>query len=82
MIPEGTYNNRRYSMNKVDASGVEEFYLDLLYDPQSSGGLLYSVSESDVPAVLSEFSKAGMDTTVAVIGYVSEKGDKLIRLHR
>jgi len=82
VIPEGTYNNRRYSMNKVDASGVEEFYLDLLYDPQSSGGLLYSVSESDVPAVLSEFSKAGMDTTVAVIGYVSEKGDKLIRLHR
>ena len=80
LIPAGAYKNRGYSVGKVDTGAVEEHYLDLLYDPQTSGGLLISVSPDDLPEMLRSFDRAGMDTRVSVIGRVAEKSDKLIRL--
>ena len=67
-------------MRKWDTGGVEEHYLDLLYDPQTSGGLLISVAPGDLKRVLDDFARADMDTQVSVIGRVAEKSDKLIRL--
>lgn len=80
LVPAGAYKNRGYSMGKVEAGGVEEHYLDLLYDPQTSGGLLISVSPKDLKQMMRDFEEAHMDTSVAVIGEVKEKSDKLIRL--
>ena len=80
LIPAGAYKNRGYSIGKVDTGGVEEHYLDLLYDPQTSGGLLISVAPGDLKRVLDDFARADMDTQVSVIGRVAEKSDKLIRL--
>ena len=40
LVPAGTYKNRGYSMDKVEAGGISPVYLDILYDPQTSGGLL------------------------------------------
>lgn len=81
LIPEGAYKNRKYSGDQVDMSAVEEYYVDLLYDPQTSGGLLISVPECEVESVMKEFEAKKMDTKVSIIGKVVEKGDKLIRLH-
>ena len=36
LVPAGAYKNRGYSIKKVETGGVEEHYLDLLYDPQTS----------------------------------------------
>ncbi len=80
LIPAGTYKNRGYSIGKVDVGSVEEHYLDLLYDPQTSGGLLISVAPDDLPAMLKDFQNAGMDTEVSIIGKVAPKSDKWIRL--
>ena len=80
LVPAGAYKNRGYSIYKVETGGVEEHYLDLLYDPQTSGGLLISVAPDNLKDLLSDVQKAGMDTTVSVIGKVAEKSDKLIRL--
>ena len=80
LIPAGAYKNRGYSIGKVDTGGVEEHYLDLLYDPQTSGGLLISVAPGDLKRALDDFARADMDTQVSVIGRVAEKSDKLIRL--
>ncbi len=80
LVPAGAYKNRGYSIGKVDTEGVEEHYLDLLYDPQTSGGLLISVSASQLSQMMADFAAAGMETKVAVIGDVKEKSDKLIRL--
>ena len=81
LVPAGAYKNRGYSIGKVEAEGIEEHYLDLLYDPQTSGGLLLSVAPGQLTELLADFEKAGMDTTVSVIGKVAEKSDKLIRLY-
>ena len=80
LIPAGAYKNRGYSIDKVDTGSVEEYYVDLLYDPQTSGGLLLSVSENCLEDMMRDFGQAGMDTKVSVIGRVTDKSDKLIRL--
>lgn len=81
LVPAGAYKNRGYSEDKVDMGGVEEHFIDLLYDPQTSGGLLLSVPAQCAPAVMEAFEKKELDTKVSIIGYVSPKSDKLIRLH-
>ena len=81
LVPAGTYKNRGYSVDKIEADGVSPVYLDLLYDPQTSGGLLLSVAPEDLNGMLQEFQKIGMETKVSVIGTVTEKSDKLIRLY-
>ena len=80
LIPAGAYKNRGYSIDKVDTGSVEEHYLDLLYDPQTSGGLLISVAEENLAEMMGDFRQAGMDTEVSVIGKVAKKSDRLIRL--
>ena len=65
----------------VDMEHVEEHYIDLLYDPQTSGGLLISVSPEYVDDIMKAFEEKNMDTKVSIIGKVVEKGDKLIRLY-
>ena len=80
LVPAGAYKNRGYSGKQVDMSQVEEHYVDLLYDPQTSGGLLISVPPEEVENIMKEFEEKKMDTKVSIIGKVVEKGDKLIRL--
>ena len=80
LVPAGAYKNRGYSMNKVETGGVEEHYIDLLYDPQTSGGLLLSVAPEELESVMRDFEHAHMDTKVSVIGKVGPKSDKLIVL--
>lgn len=81
LVPAGTYKNRGYSGDMVDMSRVEEYFIDLLYDPQTSGGLLISVPEEAVESMMKDFEKKNMETKVSIIGKVVEKGEKLISLY-
>lgn len=81
LVPAGAYKNRGYSEMKVEMSKVEEHFVDLLYDPQTSGGLLLSVEPQYVETIMEKFETKHLDTKVSIIGTVSEKSDKLIRLH-
>lgn len=80
LVPAGAYKNRQYSGKEVDTGNVEEHYVDLLYDPQTSGGLLVSTAPENVEKMLQDFKNKGMDTKVSVIGKVTERGEKLISL--
>jgi selenide,water dikinase len=45
LIPAGAYNNRSHIGNKVEvAASVPRYLEDILFDPQTSGGLLISAS--------------------------------------
>jgi selenide,water dikinase len=46
-LPGGLKNNREFVSSCVYATGIDPLLLDLLYDPQTSGGLLISLSETD-----------------------------------
>ena len=80
LVPAGTYNNKDYISGDVESCNIEECYLDLMYDPQTSGGLLITLPEDEVENIMKDFENKNMDTKVAVIGRVLEKQEKSIVL--
>jgi selenide,water dikinase len=68
LVPEGTTRNKDGRMHaiKVSAKSVGKVELDLLFDPQTSGGLLAAVPGEDADAALADLKTAGLDA--AIIG--------------
>jgi selenide,water dikinase len=78
LVPEGTSRNREFRLPFVlDAGSIDPFLLDLLFDPQTSGGLLAAVSPEDAPRIVEGMREAGLPA--AVIGRV-ERTDEKIRI--
>lgn len=76
-IPAGAYRNRDFAAGRVSADGIDKGMMDVLYDPQTSGGLLIDVSEKD--AVLLERSLKDVLPCAAVIGYVTAReGESIV----
>ncbi|MGE4585277.1 MAG: selenide, water dikinase SelD [Sphaerochaeta sp.] len=74
MNPGGLYNNREYLQPLVDMQGeLDQAHQDLLFDPQTSGGLLLSFSEADALAYSNQ-------TGFPIIGYVTKQGEKAIQV--
>jgi selenide,water dikinase len=61
LIPEGMYANWEFRAPMVDADGIDEDTMALLYDPQTSGGLLIVVPPEKTEAMMSELKKFGVD---------------------
>lgn len=80
LIPAGAYRNRDFMEDKIDLGDVEEAMLDLFFDPQTSGGLLLSVEPEAGEQIIREFEAAGMATAYGIIGKVTERKDKSVRL--
>lgn len=77
LVPAGAYSNKEYIGDKVvflEDIPVEN--RDVLFDPQTSGGLLVSIQENKVDKLLEELKN--IPTSYAVIGEVLEKQDKYI----
>ena len=68
--PEGLYNNREFlEQNVFLKSMIDQELLDVLYDPQTSGGLLLSMQEKDAVSYSRE-------TGFPIIGSVEVQQDK------
>jgi len=70
-VPGGLKNNREFASGCVEGQWELD---DLLYDPQTSGGLLISIAEPDAARLEKTFAGAYR------IGRVARKGAKPIRL--
>lgn len=80
MIPAGAYRNRAYAeagvvVTRTDISLAMQ---DILYDPQTSGGLLMAVPEKEAEKCLRELQES--IPQAAKMGYVTEKQDTEIYL--
>lgn len=56
IVPAGAYRNREYAQASADLSGVPLDVADLLFDPQTSGGLMICVDAEDASAMLAELA--------------------------
>ncbi|MFM7823797.1 MAG: selenide, water dikinase SelD, partial [Bacteroidota bacterium] len=78
-VPGGTNRNWKSYGQKVD--DVNETQRLILADPQTSGGLLVSVSESSVPEVISLFQEFGLEEQYcAPIGRMVENNGRSLTL--
>ena len=49
LVPAGTYSNKEFIGDKVYFNkDIPEVYKDILYDPQTSGGLLISIKRENL----------------------------------
>ena len=79
LLPAGMYRNRTFAEPGVDAGTVELCKQDLLYDPQTAGGLLMAVDPADADALYGELK--GCVPSAQRIGTVREyRGGKRIFL--
>lgn len=58
ILPEGMYRNRTFAQGAVDVGSVELAKQDMLFDPQTSGGLLIAVDPADADACFAELQGA------------------------
>ena len=75
-VPGGGRTNREYFGERVRATGIDADRLTLLYDPQTSGGLLIAVDGAAAPRVLDALRSGGV--AAAAIGRVTAPSDALI----
>ena len=54
LLPAGMYRNRTFAEPWVDAGDTELCKQDVLYDPQTAGGLLMAVDPADADALYAE----------------------------
>jgi selenide,water dikinase len=72
LVPEGMYANQEFRLDMVKSNNVDEDLLSIIYDPQTSGGLLISVSAEKAEVLLARIQQDG-DKEAAIIGQVVDK---------
>ena len=78
-LPAGAYRNRDYAEGGVTVqNGVSRTMQDLLYDPQTSGGLLMALPEGEAEKCLKELRE--QIPQAAIVGYVTQPQEFAIYL--
>lgn len=73
LVPAGAYANRAYLTTVTIDDAVPESIRDLCCDPQTSGGLLFSLPAAEADKLLVALKQAGI-AQAALIGRVAGKG--------
>ena len=76
LITSGGQKNRNYAQEHVEFQNIPLWMQEILYDPQTSGGLLFSVKKECVKELLEEFKSKNIEA--CIIGSVTDKKDKFI----
>lgn len=80
ILPEGMYNNLYYLEDKITyKNNLPQNRKDIMFDPQTSGGLLIAISEKDAKEYLSRME--AYTPWVRIIGQVTDKIGKSILIY-
>jgi selenide,water dikinase len=81
MVPGGLQRNRDFRQGMIDFDDmVPQVTRDILFDPQTSGGLLIAVPEKKAAQLLAGLRQAGV-TAAAIIGEVAAEPKGKIRIY-
>jgi selenide,water dikinase len=76
LLTAAAQRNRNYLKDKVDIGNVGFALQELMFDPQTSGGLLMAVEPTDADALVTELTRAGI--LAAMVGEMTRRGDYCI----
>jgi len=73
LIPAGTYRNEKYRLPLMDVdAGVGDEQLKILFDPQTSGGLLIALGGDEAEALLEKLLSSGV-AGASIIGEITRE---------
>ena len=75
-ITSGGQKNRKFVEKNIEMINVPFWLEEIMLDPQTSGGLLFSIKSSELENLQKEFSEKNVENWV--IGSVESKKDKII----
>lgn len=79
LVPGGAYRNREYvGAGAAFGRDASEADMDIVFDPQTSGGLLIALPEAQAGELLAALEGAGMETPYARIGRVTRRKEAWI----
>ncbi len=79
LIPGGMYRNRDFVGSLCSAgTHVQQDLLDILFDPQTSGGLLIAVEEGAAEALVSELHGAGVQDAARIAQVRNSSSQRII----
>ncbi len=79
MMPGGLHRNRDFRKGMVDMDGaLPQFLQDVLYDPQTSGGLLMAVPADKAEGLLDKLHRKGVDAAAIIGEVVAEPAGRII----
>jgi selenide,water dikinase len=80
VVPGGLHRNRAFRMSLIDiGSDCPDWMVDILFDPQTAGGLLIAVSENQAEHLIKKMHALGV-LEAAIIGEVVAESKGRIRL--
>ena len=78
LIPAGAYKNREFREKMIEAKAtIERRRLDVLFDPQTSGGLLISVNRRQADALVRALKDDGVDGAAAIGEVIDDSTEKI-----
>ncbi len=82
MVPGGSFTNRKYYSGDIRIDlDAESVLPDIMFDPQTSGGLLISVPENKAPALVQNLRKKNVLST-NIIGSVRKEMPGKVHCHQ
>lgn len=79
LLPGGLHRNREFRINMVEIGReVPKFMLDILFDPQTSGGLLISVTRGVAESLLGKMHDEGIEDAEIIGEIVSEPKGRIV----
>lgn len=82
LIPAGAYTNRDYfqDMVRFKAEGISPETRAIMYDPQTSGGLLIAIHKNKLEKLQGELER--MEINYAVVGMVERQKDSAVEVYK
>ena len=78
-MPAGAYRNREFRKKMIKfAPSVELSLQDILFDPQTSGGLLIAVEKDRADELLGRLKARGIEEAAIIGEVIADQGEKII----
>ena len=78
-MPGGLHRNRQFRLPMIVAdSSCPEWLLDVLFDPQTAGGLLIAVASQEAPQLVRRLHAAGVSEATVIGEVAAEPRNKIL----